>query len=49
MKAEGCFRTVSSAANADQSPETYYKHETCQQLPTNCSGTLGKGFWFCLG
>lgn len=49
MKAEGCSRTVSSAANVDQSPETYYKHETWQQLPTNCSGTLGKRFSFCLG
>lgn len=36
-------------ANMDQCLESYYKHATCQQLPTNCSGTLGKGFWVCLG
>lgn len=32
--------------NTDQFLKSYYKHATCQQLPTNCSGTLGKGLWF---
>lgn len=35
--------------NMDQFLESYYKHATWQQLPANCSGTLGKGLWVCLG
>lgn len=31
--------------NTDQLLKSYYKHAMCQQLPTNCSGTLGKGLW----
>lgn len=54
MKAEGVsdymlLLPVSFGANADQFLESYYKHVMCQQLPTNSSGTLGEGFWFCLG
>lgn len=33
----------------DQFLESYYKHAMCQQLPINCSGTLGMGLWVCLG